>query len=206
MSFGHDPPRSRGTGPDAPGRRWADAVQAKETGPFDVADAPDDGVNRVDLVSIRLPVPADERIQVDVGEHDVVTAVHVVTELGQFTVTAYAAPPSGRLWEEVIGALAEEVRLDQGAVTRDESGIWGRELVALTDDYAFRFVGVNGPRWLLRGVAVCPHTSILRSASFLRSLLRGTVVVRGDQPLADGSPLPIDLPAAMAEHIAIVNG
>ncbi|HET6704628.1 DUF3710 domain-containing protein [Amycolatopsis sp.] len=176
------------------------------SGPFDADDAPDDGANRVNFGSVRVPVPDGAQLQVEMDPaSSLVRAVHVLTPLGQFTVSAYAAPPSGGLWEEVRHDLAETLRED-GAVVQGASGGWGPELVAVLDkpssgDVVLRFVGVDGPGWLLRGVAACPRASFRHGASTLRDLVRGTVVVRGTRELPDRTPLPIELPAEIASAI-----
>jgi len=170
-------------------------------GPHDEDDEPEDGVNRLDLGSVRLPVPDGAQLQVEMEPSGGVRAVHVVTPSGQLTVNAYAAPKSGGLWREVCGELAEQLRGD-GAKVRSTSGEWGQELVAALGEVSLRFVGVDGPRWMLRGVVAGPPDLADQSAHALYDLVRGSVVVRGTQPMPVRTPLPIELPPAIAEHIA----
>lgn len=172
-----------------------------ELGPYDEEDAPDDAVSRLDLGSLRLPVPDGAQLQVEMDPAGPVRAVHVITPHGQFTVNAYAAPKSGGLWEEVCGELAEQLRGD-GAQVHSEVGDWGQELSVTLGQVALRFVGVDGPRWMLRGVVAGPPDKARPSATALRDLMRGTVVVRGPLPMPVRTPLPIELPEAIAEHIA----
>jgi hypothetical protein len=169
-------------------------------GPHDVEEAPDDGLNRLDLGSIRLPVPDGAQLQVEVDQNKAVRAVHVVTPLGQLTVNAYAAPKSGGLWREVSTELAEQLRND-GATVRTTKGEWGLELLAALGEVSLRFVGVDGPRWMLRGVVAGPPELAEQSAHALHDLVRGTVVVRGTQPMPVRTPLVIELPPAIAQHI-----
>jgi uncharacterized protein DUF3710 len=174
---------------------------ADDLGPFDESEAPDDGISRLDLGSLRLPVPDGAQLQVEMDPAGPVRAVHVITQQGQFTVNAYAAPGSGGLWEEVCGELAQQLRGD-GATVHSEAGDWGQELAVSLGQVALRFVGVDGPRWMLRGVVAGPPDRARQSAAALRDLVRGTVVVRGNLPMPVRTPLPIDLPEAIAEHIA----
>ncbi|MFL6144043.1 MAG: DUF3710 domain-containing protein [Labedaea sp.] len=174
---------------------------AAELGPHDEEDAPDDGVSRLDLGSLRLPVPDGAQLQVEMDPAGPVRAVHVITPNGQFTLNAYAAPKSSGLWEEICGELATQLRGD-GAAVHSEAGEWGQELVAALGQVVLRFIGVDGPRWMLRGVVAGPPDRARASAAALRDLLQGTVVVRGSQPMPVRTPLPIDLPEAIAEHIA----
>ncbi len=176
-----------------------------ELGPYDEADAPDDELSRLDLGSVRLPLPDGAQLQVEMDPAGPVRAVHVVTPYGQVTVNAYAAPRSGGLWEEVCGELADQLRSD-GAAVHSEAGDWGQELVASLGEVALRFIGVDGPRWMLRGVVAGPPDRARAGSAALRDLLRDTVVVRGDGPMPVRTPLPIELPEAIAEHIAQVQG
>jgi uncharacterized protein DUF3710 len=175
-----------------------------ELGPYDEEDVPDDEVSRLDLGSVRLPVPDGAQLQVEMDPAGPVRAVHVVTPHGQITVNAYAAPRTGGLWEEVCGELADQLRGD-GAAVHSEAGDWGQELVAALGEVALRFIGVDGPRWMLRGVVAGPPASARQGSAALRDLLRDTVVVRGQAPMPVRTPLPIELPDAIAEHIAQVQ-
>lgn len=170
-------------------------------GPYDVADAVEDEIPRIDLGSVRVPVPEGAQVQVEMDpESGGVRAVHVVTQEGQVTVSAYAAPKSGGLWREVGGELAEQLRSDGAQVATGE-GEWGLELSAIVGDVALRFVGVDGPRWMLRGVIAGPQ-SATTAPEVLRGIVRHTVVDRGDAPMPVRTPLTIKLPEAVAEHIA----
>lgn len=181
---------------------YDDSVDEPRTGPYDVADAPDDGRPRMDLGSVRVPVPDGSQVQVEMDQQSGnVRAVHVVTAQGQVTVSAYAAPRSGGLWREVSGELAEQLRSD-GAKVTTARGEWGLELSAIIGEMALRFVGVDGPRWMLRGVIAGPQSQAAQAPIALRDIVRDTIVVRGDAPMPVRTPLPITLPESVAEHIA----
>jgi len=100
----------------------------------------------------------------------------------------------------VCGELAEQLRTD-GAKVRSAAGEWGQELVAVLGEVSLRFVGVDGPRWMLRGVVAGPPELAEQSTHALHDLVRGTVVVRGSQPMPVRTPLPIELPESIAQHI-----
>jgi hypothetical protein len=171
-------------------------------GPYDVADFDDDGVPRIDLGSVKVPVPDGSQVQVEMDpETGGVRAVHVVTEQGQITVSAYAAPRSGGLWREVSAELAEQLRAD-GAKVNLGRGKWGLEISAIVGDVALRFVGVDRPRWMLRGVIAGPQSEAAGAVEVLREIVRRTIVDRGDAPMPVRTPLTITLPEAVAEHIA----
>ncbi|WP_197319203.1 DUF3710 domain-containing protein [Saccharomonospora sp. NB11] len=170
-------------------------------GPYDVTEAPDDGVPRMDLGSIRVPVPNGSQVQVEMDQSTgTVRAVHVVTAAGQVTISAYAAPRSGGLWREVSGELAEQLRSDGAKVTLGR-GEWGMEISAIVGEVALRFIGVDGPRWMLRGVIAGPQSEAAGAPDVLRTIMRGTIVDRGQAPMPVRTPLQITLPEAIAAHI-----
>ncbi|MCP3804503.1 DUF3710 domain-containing protein [Allokutzneria sp. A3M-2-11 16] len=186
-----------------------DAQAAEEVGedgpdgPFDEADAPQDEISRLDLGSVRVPVPDGSQLQVEVGQDDgELRAVHVVTPVGRLTVSAYAAPRTGDMWREIAKELTDQLRGEGHRVVK-ERGVWGDEVSAeiSNEDVALRFVGVNGPRWMLRGVTAGPRESAEDAADMLREILRLTVVVRGQSPMPVRTPLPVELPEAIAQHL-----
>jgi hypothetical protein len=204
--------RKRGSGAEPEGRpaegaeddagELEDQLSDTAEGPFDIADAEDDGIPRIDLGSVKVPVPDGSQVQVEMDpEAGGVRAVHVVTEQGQITVSAYAAPRTGGLWREVGTELADQLRAD-GAKVNVGRGQWGLELSAIVGDVALRFVGVDGPRWMLRGVIAGPQSQSAQAPDVLRAIVRHTVVDRGNSPMPVRTPLTITLPEAVAQHIA----
>jgi uncharacterized protein DUF3710 len=169
-------------------------------GPYDADEAPDDGWIRLDLGSLRLPMPDGAQLQVEVDRSGPVRAVHLITGIGQFTITAFAAPRSGGLWREVAPELVARLRADGGRVGR-VTGEWGDEIEAVTEQGVLRFLAVDGPRWMLRGVAVGTAEHSEARISLLRDLVRHTVVVRGSEALPVRSPLPLQLPGPLGEQL-----
>ena len=145
-------------------------------------------------------MPPEARLHVEVDQSGPVGAVHMITSQGQFTISAFAAPRSARLWSEVRREIITELEAG-GARVRDENGEWGREVVATQPDLVLHFIGVNGPRWLLRGVAAGPVASAAAMAEQLRELMRNTVVVRGEEPMPVRAALPLTLPGPLAEQL-----
>lgn len=169
-------------------------------GPYDVEVEPDDGWIRLDLGSLRLPVPEGAQLQVEVDTSGPVRAVHLMTGVGQITLTAFAAPRSGGLWPEVVPELVTKLRGD-GAQVGSAAGEWGEEVEAVTEQGVLRFLGVDGPRWMLRGVAGGPAEHAQPRVALLRDVVRQTVVVRGSEPLPVRSPLPLRLPGPLGEQL-----
>ncbi|MGH3898072.1 MAG: DUF3710 domain-containing protein [Pseudonocardiaceae bacterium] len=194
----------RGEGPEEPvdTKVLDEGVEggSDRLGPYDAADAPDDGRIRLDLGSLRLPIPQGAQLQVEVDTSGPVRAVHLMTELGQVTITAFAAPRSGGLWREVCRELVTRLRVDGARVSRAD-GEWGEEIEAVTAQGVMRFLAVDGPRWMLRGVAVGPAEHADARTALLRDVARESVVVRGPEPLPVRSPLPLQLPGPLAEQL-----
>jgi hypothetical protein len=57
-----------------------------------------------------------------------------------------------------------------------------------------RFIGVDGPRWFLRGVLSGPAAIDEGAAETLFDVVRSTVVVRGDEAMAPRELLSLKLP------------
>ncbi|WP_016696770.1 DUF3710 domain-containing protein [Actinoalloteichus spitiensis] len=176
------------------------ASDGEVVGPFDESEAPDDKLSRLDLGSVRLPVPNGSQLQVEVDPSGPVRAVHLVTQVGRLTVSAFAAPRSSGLWSDIRAELAEQLGKD-GARVRKEPGEWDTELVSTSPKVTLRFLGVDGPRWLLRGVAAGPSEHSDALATLLRDVVRDTIVVRGTNPLPVRTPLPIKLPKQVEAHL-----
>jgi hypothetical protein len=169
-------------------------------GPYDAAAPPEDRLARLDLGSLRMPMPEGAQLQIEVDSAGPVRAVHLTTELGQITLNAFAAPRSGGLWREVVPELVAKLRAD-GAHVGQAAGEWGEEVEAVTEHGVLRFLAVDGPRWMLRGVAAGPADGAEARTDLLRDVVRQTVVVRGGEPLPVRSPLPLQLPDALAEQL-----
>ncbi|TCP55222.1 uncharacterized protein DUF3710 [Tamaricihabitans halophyticus] len=199
------PAENEDEAPDADADPDEEIAAAGEDGPFDLEDAPDDQVPRLDLGSVRVPVPDGAQLQVEMDPSGPVRAVHVVTPVGQITISAYAAPRTGGLWYEVRSELAEQLNGD-GAQVESRRGEWGAELAAALGKVSLRFVGVDGPRWMLRGVIAGPPEQAEEAVGLLRTVVRGTVVVRGPDPMPVRTPLSIKLPEAIAEHVQQAQG
>lgn len=195
------PPNASGGGAEASlGVADAPRDQRGVSGPYDAAEAPDDGWNRLDLGSLRLPVPDGAQLRVEVESSGPVRAVHLMTGLGQFTINAFAAPRSGGLWREVAPELVSRLRAEGARVGR-VPGEWGEEIEAVTEHGVVRLLAVDGSRWMLRGVATGTAEHADGRIALLRDVIRRTVVVRGREPLPVRSPLPLRLPGPLEEQL-----
>jgi Protein of unknown function (DUF3710) len=157
-------------------------------GPFDVEEFDDAAVvtvGRHDLGSVLIPENEGAELAIEVNQQGVPTMVWMVTPNGRYNITAYAAPKTGGLWREVVTEIAESLRNDSAQVSV-EDGPWGREVVGVVtkgpEPVVMRFVGIDGPRWMVRGAAIGTPESAEAIAADVRNALADTVVRRGDTP------------------------
>jgi hypothetical protein len=188
--------------------REAEALRAtrapqRPQGPWDVADAPETELVRLDLGGLLVPVPPETEVRVDLGPDGEVVAATLVQGEGAVQVSAFAAPRSEGIWAEVAEEIQASLRSSGGQAEQQE-GAFGTELAALVPTevpgqgvamQAARFAGVDGPRWFLRALFTGRAAVDADAAAPLEAALRDVVVVRGSEPMAVRDPLPLRLPA-----------
>ncbi|MFC9769008.1 DUF3710 domain-containing protein [Rhodococcus jostii] len=189
-----------------------EVVTVPPGGPVDVEDLesgadPAVGVigPRVDLGSLLVPIPEGVQLQVQMSEDSVPEAVHLLTDdPGRITVEAYAAPRTPGQWAQVVDTLTESLRAD-GADVSVEDGRWGPEVVAAISGTDLRFLGGDGPRWMVRCVIASPPGGVAAQSSLVeiaRTILADTVINRGVEPYPVGVLLPVVLPSVITEQLA----
>ncbi|MBU6264780.1 MAG: DUF3710 domain-containing protein [Actinomycetales bacterium] len=175
------------------------------TGPFDESEV--SGVRPyVDLGSLKL-IPREGlnlRLEVEEGSGRVVAVA--MDYLGStLQVQAFASTRSQGLWHEVRSQLTEQIS-SQGGLVEDALSELGPELLckvpALVDGQQVfqevRFIGVDGPRWFLRGVIAGPAATNPEQGARLVELFRDIVVVRGQQPMPPRELMPLKVPEQAA--------
>jgi hypothetical protein len=201
--------RERGVPPE-PQHRERDVPPT--SGPWDEADAPEDGLPRIDLGALRVPATAGTELRVDVNAQQQVIGATLRLGESMLQVAAFAAPRAGGIWDDVRAELARSAS-GQGGSLREVPGPFGLELAGTVQvaapqqggtpgRRAARFVGVDGPRWFLRGMISGPAAESAEAAATLEDAFRAIVVVRGTQPMPVRDQLPLTLPPQAAEQIA----
>ena len=191
--------------------------EVEETsGPYDEADAPDDGVTRIDLGSLRLPAISGMELRVDVNQQQKVIGATLRYGDSLLQVSAFAAPRATGIWDDVRADLARSASGQGGSLT-EVDGPFGPELAGHVRvapqaqagqaapapvRRATRFLGVDGPRWFLRGMISGPAAESAEAAAPLEELFRGIVVVRGAAPMPVREQLPLTLPPQAAAQVA----
>jgi hypothetical protein len=206
--------RERGVPPEPQHREREVEVTS---GPWDEADAPDDGIVRIDLGSIRLPALPGMDLRVELNPQQKVIGATLRAGESLLQVSAFAAPRAGGIWDDVRSDLATSAS-GQGGSLRQAEGPFGPELTGsilmapppqpgqTTPPQPVRrparFLGVDGPRWFLRGLITGPAADNPEAAAALETAFRGIVVVRGSEPMPVREQLPLTLPPQAAAQLA----
>jgi len=171
------------------------------SGPYDERDAPDDDRPRVDLGALRVPVSDSYEIRVDLNEAQQVISATLATPEGTMQLGVFAAPRNEGIWDEVRAEIAESLNAQPKQSATESDGPFGTELRGSVPGEGgrgtvpVRFVGVDGPRWFLRGLLAGPVATDPKKAEVLEEALRHCVVVRGTEPLPVREPVPLQLPS-----------
>ncbi|WDZ87620.1 DUF3710 domain-containing protein [Micromonospora cathayae] len=173
---------------------------APDRGPYDISEAPRD-VQRLDLGSLHIPAVPEVEVRVQADPQGVVQQVVLVHGENALQLGVFAAPRSEGIWDEVREEIRQSL-FNDGAAAQEVSGEYGTELRArvrtpegITD---LRFIGVDGPRWMVRGVYQGAAATEPAAAGPLAECLSGLVVDRGQEAKPVREPLPLRLPREVA--------
>ncbi|WP_081743417.1 DUF3710 domain-containing protein [Arthrobacter sp. H20] len=180
----------------------AGVVVSRSNGPYDVSEK-DSDAGYIDLGALRIGAAEGLQLRLEVEEKTKrVIAVTLDLNGSNLQLQVFAAPRTDGLWDEIRSQIGVSVG-SQGGTVQERVGLFGTELVAklpakTPDDQpgyrVARFVGVDGPRWFLRGVLGGPAAINREAAAPIEELFRNVVVVRGDHPLPPRELLQLRLP------------
>src|SRR4051794_19784631 len=186
-------------------------------GPWDVEEVEEDEVQRLDLGALLVPVPDGCEVRVDIQDEQA-GAGTVVDGRSALQIHAFAAPRSEGIWDEVRQEIADALRSGGGSA-EETDGPFGRELRARIPAaepgqgqmqgqqlQPARFIGVDGPRWFLRGLVTGAASTDPNQARTLETVFSGVVVVRGGEAMAPRDLLPLRLPREALAHLAEEQG
>jgi hypothetical protein len=197
-----DETASAGSDEDGSDESEADEDDA-ERGPYDIDDAPDDGLERLDLGSLKIPALPGVEVQIQANEQGEIAAVALIAGPSAVQVGAFAAPRTEGIWDEVRAELREGVESEGGTVT-EKRGTYGPELVGRITTpegpQQVRFVGIDRPRWFLRAVFHGEAAADPAAAPELLDCLGKIVVERGGEAMPVRDPLPLRLPPEAVEQ------
>ena len=187
-----------------------EAVETGAGGPWDVNDDVPPA-ERIDFGSMQVPLADGCEVQVSMAD-DQAAWITVVRGDSGLQLQAFAAPKTGGLWADVRQEIAGEVA-KAGGRSEEADGPFGAEVHAQIASpepvpgaagglHPVRFLGVDGPRWFLRGVISGPAARRAEVAAPLEQVFAGVVVARGDHPVPPRDMLEIQLPAEALQAIA----
>ncbi|MDN6172523.1 MAG: DUF3710 domain-containing protein [Yaniella sp.] len=198
----------------------ADAPAADErlTGPFDISEVEtrDFSKGYMDLGAIKVPMrkKVSYRLEQEQAKNKVF-AVSAVHDNSTLQIQAFAAPHSGGQWNEIRQEMFDQNKSAKGAKVTTEEGEFGKELLIripaeLPDgrkgERIARFLGVDGPRWMIRAMIMGKAALNQDQAALLYDILKNTVIDRGEQPLPARQMLeltpPENVQVAMREAAA----
>jgi len=203
--------QAQGEQPDGSSAQPADATQRpdeprrRRRGPWDAEEVPELG-ERLDLGAIWIPTrPGMElRFEADKKSKQIIS-VTVGYVGSQLQISAFAAPRSEGIWNEIRADLAASIT-KQGGTADQQRGPFGQELLARvpartkegrTGHRPMRFLGVDGPRWFLRGVVSGKAAVETAAAAEIESIYADVVVLRGSEPRAPRDLLAITPPSSL---------
>lgn len=212
MSDTPDTPRGSDDGAELEQR--GDAAEFEKSAPEDRAtEGPLDESEAnpvrpyVDLGGVKILPREGLHLRLEVEEESQrVVAVGLDYANSTLQVQPFAAPRSTGLWHEIREQITDQIQRQGGRVT-ERDGAFGPELVAeipvaaeggAVETRVARFVGVDGPRWFLRGVIAGDAAVQPEAAALVEDLFRSIVVVRGSVPMPPRDLIPLRMPAAPA--------
>jgi hypothetical protein len=204
------------------------AAAGSASGPWDAGE-PAPEMERIDFGALQVPIGPGIEVQVNLEATEVdeegnpvsgrPVAVTVVHGDSGLQLQAFAAPKRTGIWDEVRQETAGEIQ-EAGGQSQDAAGPFGPELRAMVpvqipeevldqvpaevreQGFAWqqvRFLGIDGPRWFLRGVVSGAATEDEEQWQVLEDVFRNVIVVRGEQPMPPRELLELTLPTGVEE-------
>lgn len=171
-------------------------------GPWNISDEKvPDLSTYIDFGAIRIPYLQGIELRVKKQrESNQVLGITVTYRSSSVEVEAFAAPKTEGIWSEVRADL-----LKGNSDAREVNGVFGKEIILPVEvedkTVDTRIVGVDGPRWMLRGVfsGVAAGDSSVAGDSkkasdeavLLNKWFSDIVVDRGSEPLAPRDMIPM---------------
>jgi hypothetical protein len=180
-------------------------TQERPHGPWDRSETnvDEDDPAYVDLggLVVRGREGLELRLQVN-PETQAVEGVMLAGPQSGLELRAFAAPRWDGIWDEVRTDIAAEAAKRGGTAT-EVDGEFGTELRMVvpvqTPDgrqatQPSRVVGVDGPRWLLRGTFLGASAQQADPEGVVEQAFRDVIVVRGEGPMAPRDPILMVMP------------
>jgi hypothetical protein len=183
---------------------YSEIVKRSQLGPFDLSEVsvPE---NLIDFGALKLPnVNRNLSIKVELEEDSRrLVALTLQTEASMLQVSLFSAPKNNTVWQEVLEVLTSSLE-SQNAQVESIVGAFGSELLVTMDvpnsdvgtvSERIRFIGVDGPRWLLRGSITGEAVTNLTEQAEIERIFRSVIVDRGSEALPPRELVPLTMPA-----------
>ncbi|MCL2091014.1 MAG: DUF3710 domain-containing protein [Micrococcales bacterium] len=184
----------------APDTAPQDGDVPPQTGPWDSSD-PRPAGPYLDLGGLQVPVPSGLKVHMDTDDSRRVVRVRMEVAGSELQLAPFAAPRTAGIWDEIRAEIVEQIQSDGGRAD-EMMGRFGLEVAAKmvvrsegkSGKRTVRFLGVDGPRWFLRGVVTGAAASDPTAAAVVEDLFAGCVVVRGTAAMPPRDLLVMRLP------------
>ncbi len=185
------------------------AADERPKGPFDITEVETTDFSKgyMDLGAIKVPIRKNVSYRLEQEQaKQKVFAVSAVHENSTLQIQAFAAPRSGGQWEEIRQEMYDQNKNAQGATVTVEEGEFGNELLIripaeLPDgrkgERIARFLGIDGPRWMIRAMFMGKAALQKEHAELLSEILKNTVIDRGERPLPARQMLELTPPESV---------
>ena len=181
--------------------------RGEDWGPWDVRDeyVPDYD-EYLDLGAYYIPFMKGIELRIKAARaNKAVLGATITYGTSSLEVEAFAAPKTLGLWDDVRADLLDS----KSDVAKEVPGVFGMELILPVPIkegkmVTTRIVGVDGPRWMLRGIfsgkaATDPDDEETQA---LNRFFSQIVVERGEEPLAPRDLIPMHAPVTPGERKA----
>lgn len=182
---------------------YNEIVKRSELGPLDLAEVAS-LENVIDFGALKLPnLNRNLAIKVELEEDTRrLVALTLQTQGSMLQISLFSAPKNSPVWHEVLEVLVSSLE-SQGANVEPVIGSFGRELMVSMQipsedgnsvQQQIRFIGVDGPRWLLRGSITGEALSNLSEQAEVERIFRSIIVDRGAEALPPRELVPLTMP------------
>ncbi|PZF79207.1 DUF3710 domain-containing protein [Jiangella anatolica] len=183
-----------------------DAKSDRSGGPFDESEVELDDARkgRVDLGGLLVQAAPGMKLQLQVDQRtgNATSAVLAIDDAA-VQLIAVAAPRSSGLWAQTRLQIGEDAKR-RGGRAEEAPGPFGTEMRLVVPVQApdgkqvlqpSRVSAIDGPRWMLRATFLGKATNDAATFQRFVELVKQTVVIRGQAPMAPGDVIVLKPPA-----------
>jgi hypothetical protein len=188
------------------GTKKSQPVDRFSAGPFDITELIQVRPS-IDFGAIQLPMRDDVVYKLEVEDStNRIVALTVEHRGSNLQLQAFSAPGAEGVWHEIRLALEKSINT-QGGKTESVVGPLGPELNAQIPNSdgtsrLAKFIGVDGPKWFLRGVISGLALGDTLSMSHMIDIFRSVAVIRGSSPMPPKELLELVAPTGAQKSVS----